>query len=136
MLLQKWMSSRALLVEERRTIAVLDCTWNWVFCFLPVFHPPLPLSYIISASHHSMCWGYKSGQKKALFKENVDIAQFVQWKITQIIKRTRKNMLTKPLKGLGTIWLSLLKIRQRVVQNKWKMLMGQEETDLSCRLLI
>lgn len=65
-----------------------------------------------------MCWGYKSGQKIDLFKENVDIAQFVQWKITQIIKRTRKYMLTKSLKGLETIWLSLLKIQQRVVQIK------------------
>lgn len=65
-----------------------------------------------------MCWGYKSGQKIALFKENVDIAQFVQWKITQIIKRTRKYMLTKSLKRLETIWLSLLKIQQRVVQIK------------------
>ena len=63
-----------------------------------------------------MCWGYRGGQKKAGFKENVNIVKFVRWETAQKIKRTRNHMLHEIVEGVRDYLTWLIKDSAKAVR--------------------
>lgn len=102
------MLSRALLIEEKGMLTIFDDAWSRVFCFLPVFPPslPPPLLPVYSVQGTFPCAGTtRVDTKKAAFKGNVNIVEFVQ----RMIKRIENHMVHRIIEGIGGVWSSFEK---------------------------